>query len=210
MSIPSTPVSRSKSAALARVIDSIPRGYTRYTTGSISADRVQHLVRKLHRIHAIAAPASTKASRKARGQANAVLSIYCPPDATKADWLMLFTAGELNANEKLCDVDERPRLSWLGYELSRHTSAGPARWTWRRPSDEMRDLHALLDEHLKRRTMNSVQELLERAARQPGFHGVREQTWRLCEEARRHGYQRELPPLYYLQKINHGERISAL
>lgn len=207
MSTPTTPVARSKSVALSRVLDSIPRGYTRYTTGSISADRVAYLAKKLHSIHSIAAPASTRVTRKVAGKANSLLVIYCPEGAEKADWLMLFTEGKLASDERLQRVDKRPRLNWLGYELTRHTSAGPVRWTWRRTRGEMEALYALLIEHLKRRAMNAVQELLERAANQPGYHGVREQTWRLCQEAQRRGYEGKLPHLYYMQKISHGDRI---
>lgn len=210
MSTPTTPLARSKSAALSRIIDSIPRGYIRYTSGVVTADRVQHLTRKLHRIHEVAASPARRITRKKSGKANALLVLYCPEGAAQASWLMLFTEGSLNAHEKLHHVDERPRLTWLGYELSRHTSAGSARWTWRRPSAEMCDLYTLLDDHLKHRSMTAVRGLLERAARQPGFHGVREQSWRLCAEARRRGYLGELPQLFYMSKISHGERMIVL
>lgn len=73
----------------------------------------------------------------------------------------------------------------------------------------MRELYTLLDEQLKKRHWGAVSGTLERIAAQPGFHGVREQSWRLCQEARKRGYQSELPILFYIQKMSHGERIKA-
>ena len=39
------------------------------------------------------------------------------------------------------------------------------------------------------------------------FHGVREQSWALCQFAWQHGYREELPFLYYVHKVSHGERL---
>jgi hypothetical protein len=49
---------------------------------------------------------------------------------------------------------------------------------------------------------------LTRIARQPGFAGVRQQSWNLCEFARRSGYEGEFPHLFYLEKIPHGIPLS--
>jgi hypothetical protein len=65
----------------------------------------------------------------------------------------------------------------------------------------------MLDELLKKRHWGAVNGLLSRAAAQPGSHGVRGQSWRLCQEARRRGYPDELPLLFYMSKVAHGERI---
>lgn len=73
----------------------------------------------------------------------------------------------------------------------------------------MRDLFAALEEHLSRRRWSDVEALLKSAARQPGFHGVRAQTWRLGQFARRFGYERELPELFYIRKVSQGERIPC-
>ena len=37
--------------------------------------------------------------------------------------------------------------------------------------------------------------------------GCREQSWALCQFARQHGYREELPFLYYVHKVSHGERL---
>lgn len=209
MPIPTTPLARTHAAALSRVLDSLPRGYSRYTCGVIAKEKVQHLVEKLHSIHQVAASPAQRIMRKQRGQANAVLAVYLPDWADKAHWVMLFTPGELSAHEKLHSIVEKPRLEWLGYELTRHSYRGSTRWTWRRTRSEMEEFYVMLDYHAKRRRWDAISELLERAARQPGFHGVREQTWHLCQEARKHGYPGELPFLYYMTKVSHGERIAV-
>lgn len=131
------------------------------------------------------------------------------PAASKVHWLMLFTSGELGAHEQLRSVFAKPRLVWLGYELTRYAHSSRTRCTWRRPEETMRDLFAALEEHLSRRRWSDVEALLKSAARQPGFHGVRAQTWRLGQFARRFGYERELPELFYIRKVSQGERIPC-
>jgi hypothetical protein len=175
----------------------------------VAREKVQHLVEKLHSIHQIAASPAQRIMRKQRGQANAALVLYLSEWSDKAHWMMLFTAGELNAHEKLYSVFDKPRMAWQGYELTRYSYQGGARWTWRRAREEMQEYYVMLDHHAKRHCWDSVRELLERAARQPGFHGVREQSWRLCQEAHKRGYPGELPFLYYITKVSHGERIAA-
>jgi hypothetical protein len=140
MSTLTTPLARSKSAAPSRVLDSVPRGYTRYPSGSIAAAKFPNLVNKLHRLHAVAATPAQRIPRKRRGQANAVLSFYLPSGAETGSWMMLFTEGELASHEKLYSILDKPRLSWLNYELVRYGHKGRTRWTWRRPAEAMQEL----------------------------------------------------------------------
>ncbi|AVG43689.1 hypothetical protein MC81_20340 [Achromobacter insolitus] len=210
MRTPTTPLARTTAAALARVLDSVPRGYTRYTSGTILASKVGALVSKFHRLYGVAASASQRITRKRRGKANAILTLFHPQGAERVCWLMLFTDGELDANESLRRVYEKPRLVWLGYELTRHNHKGGVRWTWRREPEQMRNLYTLLDEQLRRRRWREVEATLARVASQPGFYGVRGQSWRLCQEARARGYPGDLPFLFYMQKIGHGEHIPVM
>lgn len=207
---PTTPLSRTHAAALSRVLDAIPRGYVRYTSGVVASAKLPALVSKFHRVHAVAATPAQRMTRKKQGKANAILALYQPKDAEMVLWLLLFTPGELGANEVLKHVADKPRLSWLGYELSRHNYKESTRWTWRRPREAMQELYAALDAQLKQHHWRAVEQTLARIARQPGFHGVRGQSWRLCQEAKSRGYPGELPVLFYLQKVGHGERISVV
>jgi hypothetical protein len=72
----------------------------------------------------------------------------------------------------------------------------------------MAEHHALIAEFSNKRNANALGALLQRVANQPGFRGVREQSKRLFEEARRHGHTGNLPNLFYVQKISHGERLD--
>jgi len=207
---PTTPLSRTHAAALSRVLDAIPRGYVRYTSGVVASAKLPALVSKFHRVHAVAATPAQRMTRKKQGKANAILALYQPKDAEMVLWLLLFTPGELGAHEVLKHVADKPRLSWLGYELSRHNYKESTRWTWRRPREAMQELYAALDAQLKQHHWRAVEQTLARIARQPGFHGVRGQSWRLCQEAQSRGYPGELPMLFYLQKVGHGERISVV
>lgn len=203
-----TPIARSKTAALSRVLDSIPKGYHRYTTGQVKANKAERLVRKLHDRHAIGATPAQRLTRKQHGKANAILAIYWPEGAEVAHWLMLFTTGDLDSPEQLRDVTDKPRLQWLGYELVRHPARGATSWTWRRPKAEMAEHYAMLGAALAKHHQGVVADALARIGNQPGFHGVREQSWALCQFARQHGYAGDLPHLYYLEKVSHGERMA--
>lgn len=204
---PTTPIARSKTAALARIVDSVAKGYVRWTAGTVAAEKAVRLANKFRRLYAVGATPAQRLTRKAHGLANVLLVLYWPADADVVDWLMLATAGDGLGQEALRLVTDKPRLAWLGYELVRYGARGVTRWTWRRPKSEMADCYVRLGEHLKRRDTGAVVETLAAAARQPGFHGVREQSWALCQFARQHGYREELPFLYYVHKVSHGERL---
>lgn len=202
-----TPIGRSKTAALSRVIDAVCKGYRFYCCGTVAADKAEQLARKLHERHAIGATPTQRLTRKKHGKANCLLVMYWPLGAAQVEWLMLFTVGQLASHEHLRDAADKHRLEWMGYELVRHPTRGVASWTWRRPKIEMAEHYALLDASLVRRHHDAVEQHLTRVANQPGFHGVREQSWALCQYARQHGYRGELPHIFYVQKISHGERL---
>jgi hypothetical protein len=205
---PSTPIARSKTAALSRILDSVPKGYQRYTTGTVTATKAGALANKFHARYGIGCSPAQRLTRKAKGLASAILVMYWPEGADEVHWLLLATAGTGLESEKLRPVDEKPRLNWLGYELVRHSAQGRTSWTWRRPREEMAELHALVAHQANARHLKALEESLERIARQPGFSGVRAQSWALCQEARRRGYRGPLPHLFFLQKVSHGDRLT--
>ncbi|MFM0029723.1 hypothetical protein PQR70_26145 [Paraburkholderia madseniana] len=205
-----TPIARSKTAALARVLDCVPKGYHRYTCGTIMTAKAEALARKFHALYGVGCTPAQRITRKSKGLANSVLVMYWPQDAEQAEWLLLATDGNGLEGETLRAVDAKPRLSWLGYEMVRYASQGRTAWTWRRHLREMAELHALLTAQAAQRHYAALGETLERIARQPGFHGVRAQSWTLFQEARRRGYSGAFPHLFYLEKVSHGERLSLL
>ena len=203
----STPVSRNKSQALTRILDVVGRGYTRYTAGTVAAEKAERLANKFHLLYGIGLSPAQRITRKKHGIANTMLVMYWPTGADRVEWLLLATAGTGLETETLADVPDRKRLQFVGYELVRYAHDGRTRWTWRRPKVEMAEHYTYLAEMSGKRAWNAVGELLTRLANQPGFHGVREQTWSLCQEAKRRGYPDDLPHLYYMQKITHGEPL---
>ncbi|AMO38794.1 hypothetical protein [Thauera humireducens] len=206
----STPLSTNKTAALSRTLDGVTRGYFRYIAGTIAADKVLSLARKFHDLYGIGCTPSQRITRKNKGLANSLLVLYAPEGAALAEWLLLVSPGNgpVTEREKLRDVTAKPRLTWLGYELLRHRERCTARWTWRRSKAEMTELYQLFDVQLHKHDHGPLSETLARIARQPGFHGVRVQSWTLFQHARERGYRGELPYLFYVSKVSHGERIS--
>jgi hypothetical protein len=204
---PSTPLSLSKTAALSRILDSVPKGYCRYMSGTVKVAKAVALANKFHTLYGIACSPAQRLARKSKGIANALLVLYWPEGVDDVHWLLLATHGTGLESERLQLFDEKPRLNWLGYELVRHSTHGRASWTWRRPREEMAELHELLAYQGNCKHYKAIEETLERIARQPGFNGVRTQSWSLFTEARRRGYNGPLPHLFFLQKVSHGERL---
>lgn len=202
-----TPLARSKSAALARLLDSVPKGYPRYTSGTVKADKVPALAHKFHDRFGIGCTPAQRITRKKHGQASCLLIVFCPPEAEQAHWLMLATDGTGLEQETMRCVTDKPRLQWLGYELIRHPHKGTTRWTVRCLSTDVAEHYALLAELMNKHHTAAVAGLLQRLANLPGFHGVRAQVWALFQEARARGYDAELPHLFYMQKISHGDRL---
>ncbi|MEX3671142.1 hypothetical protein AB3X82_23405 [Paraburkholderia phenoliruptrix] len=205
----STPIARSKTAALARVLDTIPKGYCRYTHGIVSVNKAEQLARKLHQRYGVGCTPAQRVTKRRHGLANTLLVMYWPEACQQVEWLMLATDGDGMDGERLLGIADKPRLIWLGYELVRRPERGRTAWTWRRPSSEMAGQYALIAEQSKKRDVNLLVGLLQTIANQPGFHGVREQSKRLFGEARRHGYKGELPHLYFVQKVAHGDRLRV-
>ncbi|VBO96077.1 hypothetical protein [Burkholderia pseudomallei] len=202
-----TPIARSKTAALARVLDVIPKGYCRYTHGVVSANKAEQLARKFHQRYGVGCTPAQRVTKRKRGLTNALLVMYWPEGCQQVTWLMLATDGDGMVGETLLGIADKPRLVWLGYELVRRPEGGRTAWTWRRPSSEMAEHHALIAEYSNKRNVNALGGRLQALANQPGFHGVREQSKRLFEEARRRGYVGDLPNLYYVRKVAHGDRL---
>lgn len=205
----STPIARSKTAALTRISDSIHKGYCRWTSGRVKTTKAEALARKFHERYGIGCSPAQRITRKAKGIANTLLVMYWPPEVKHVEWLLLASAGSgLEAEARnLRHFTDKPRLTWLGYELVRHAVRGRAAWTWRRPRGEMEDLHNLLSHQLNLRFYDAAAGTLTHIARQPGFHGIREQSLRLCQYAKRNGFPGKLPDLCYVQKCSHGERL---
>lgn len=249
----STPISASKSAALSRILDLVPRGYTRYVCGRCPARKAKALAIKFHQKYGIGCSPAQRITRKQKGLANAVLVLFWPafgeaggaaarkadqlpsgmpdelldelpdgkpngisastPPADSADtevaWLLLVSpgSGPVTEEESLRSVLDAPRLTWLGYELVRLPKHGGAAWTWRRPKSDMTDWYALLAAQLASRQMGAVASTLQRISNQPGFSGVRQQSWELFQFARSRGYAGELPFLFHLQKLPHGRPL---
>lgn len=203
----STPISRTKTAALSRILDSVPKGYVHYFSGSVPALKVEALAKKMHEHYGIGCTPAQRVTRKKRGVANAVMVIYWPANAVRVEWLILATEGVGLEGEKLQDVTSKTRLNWLGYEFVRHAARGRTSWTWRRPKAEMQNHFDMIAELCNKHHYSALAMYLQTLANQPGFNGVREQTWRLFQDARRRGYEAELPFLFYLQKISHGDRM---
>lgn len=143
----STPIARSKTAALTRVLDLVPRGYTRFIQGFIPTEKTQHLADKFHTKFGIGCTPAQRITRKKKGIANTALVLYAPEGCTTVEWVLLATDGTCPEDESLQLVtDRRHRMSFLGYELVRRSHRGRVAWTWKRPRKVQADLYEQLYE----------------------------------------------------------------
>ena len=206
--MPSTPAARSKTAALARIVDCVPRGYTRAISGRIAAPKALQLAQKFHDRYGVGCTPAQRLTRKGKGLANTLLAMYWAEGAEWVEWVLLATEGGGVEGEAWRPLEAKPRLQYLGYELVRHNESRGVRWTWRRPKEAMAEAHAVIRDQANRHRWDDLGAYLQALANQPGFHGVRAQTWQLCQEALKRGYSGPLPHLYYVQKVTHGERLE--
>jgi len=203
-----TPLSTNRVAALSRALDHISRDYHYYIMGSVDADEIADFVREMDNCHSIHASAAQRRTREQNGKANARLTVYLPdPEADTAQWLLLFTDGELDVPENVQNLRWPPYLNWLGYTSMWHEVEGKKRWTWKRNREDMQAIFDLLYVQIKLHQWDAVQATLANAAELPGFHGVTEQKWALFRFAKRHGYEGPLPETSFLAKVKHGEPI---
>lgn len=206
--MPTTPIARSKTAAMARIVDCVPRGYTRAISGRVAASKARQLAQKFHDRYGVGCTPAQRLTRKGKGLANTLLAMHWPEGAEWVEWVLLATEGAGVEGETWLTLEAKPRLQYLGYELVRHNEARGVRWTWRRPKESMAEAYAVIRDLSNRRQWDSLGAYLQALANQPGFHGVRAQTWQLCQEARAKGYPGETPHLFYVQKTSHGDPLS--
>lgn len=132
--------------------------------------------------------------------------MYWPEMADRVEWLLLATDGSGLDGEALHMVDDSSRLTWLGYELVRRPARGRPAWTWRRPKDEMAELHALVASQASQRHYAALAETLGASVGNRDFMASGPNPGRCVKKLRR-GYEGELPYLFHVQKISHGERL---
>ena len=148
-----TPISQTKTQALARALASVTHGYTRVCTGTVPPARLSALASKFDALYGIAHTKGQRVVNKRAGRANTLFAAYAPPDEYRVEnerlpWMLLATPGDGVETECWQNVLDRP--VWLDYQLCRHNDAGELRWTWRRTSAELTQLYAELDEDLAR------------------------------------------------------------
>lgn len=81
----STPISKTKSQALTRVVDVISRGYTRWIAGNVKASKAEALAEKFHRLYGIGCTPAQRITRKKHGFANALLVMYWPESVKQVE-----------------------------------------------------------------------------------------------------------------------------
>lgn len=200
-----TPITPDPSRALARALHALVSGYCYYTKGEIDRSKVVHLCEKFHEKFGIGLTATQRKARKAAGQANAMLVLLQPLNHTKAYWLLLATApleGEKMRHARAA------RLEFCDYEFFEHTAEGKMRWTVRMNKDWYQELRETLIQYRKEQDWKAFKFMVDTISKEPGYHGIREQKYKLFELASRVGYPEKTPFIPVIPKLTHGDLVT--
>src|SRR5690349_4836221 len=93
-----TPVSPTKTAALARVLAAVTHGYTRLCAGTVPPERLPSVAAKFDAKYGIAHTRAQRIVNKRAGRANTQLAVYSPPaeylvENERLQWILLATPG---------------------------------------------------------------------------------------------------------------------
>jgi len=213
-------IPRSKTAAMRVLLETVQRGSTYHTSGTVKLGKAMGFADKVARLYAADANTNRRAYRKRTGQANTTLIMF-PADAPgELHWWLLATPGRgaVHLAEKLADATVRGQhLRWAQqYELLQlgyhHGQAAARSWTWRLTRSNMDEWCAQAEEATRStgRVANDIARALgvyEAMTRMVPFRGVRRQLWELhnvmrVNWERHHRVQCPLPAfsVHYLDK----------
>lgn len=207
-------VQRYKAAFMQRIADHVRLGYTQWTSGSVTAQRAQALVRKFHQRYGVGLTRHQKAYARSQGKASAVLILWeARPGVLQ--WALMLTPGDNLAHEleKLEDATTAyGRIVVTGYELVQLPRRGckqPA-WTWRMTGDTSDGWRERVLRSA-RRGADALSEELKELARTPGFAGCRAQVRKLLQLARAEAGRRlgnTATTVSYPPRIGYVQRLS--
>ena len=94
-----TPISQTKTQALARVLASVTHGYTRVCMGTVPPERLSALAGKFDTLYGIADTKGQRVLNKRAGRASTLFATYAPPDEYRVEnerlpWMLLATPGD--------------------------------------------------------------------------------------------------------------------
>jgi hypothetical protein len=89
-----TPISQTKTQALARVLASVTHGYTRICMGTVPPERLSALAAKFDALYGIAHTKGQRVMNKRAGRASTLFAAYAPPDEYRVEnerlpWMLL-------------------------------------------------------------------------------------------------------------------------
>lgn len=206
------------SQAMQQPLRVLGKGYSRYITGQVQADRLLALAAKFEAGFQTNASYSLRQSRRRRGGANFYFFAHPRRGTTRFDWWLLATEGTppKGTNETWRDAAKQgQRLQFQDrFEAVQMPAKGGApRWTWRLTQAHYAELAAAITAAIRKRGGDDeLRQLLHGVHRMPGFRGVRGQVASLRKHTVaewRRGRDEEKCP-YLAAGVQMFQRFAAL
>lgn len=178
-----------KTAYMQRISDSVRRGYGRYIQGEITLEKVGAFAAKMDSLYASAhTPTQAFRLRKA-GVATGKLFLWFDKSSERVHWILLLSEGELQSEGREVwknALDVRTAVKLTHYELARITKPLEPKpvLTWRYEKKVYEAWRIMLQDFVRRRQDDNLQQLIYQLQRSAGFAGVRIQVkklWQLIE-----------------------------
>lgn len=182
----------SKPKLLQKLLDFSRFGYDRFTSGTVTPEKLDHLVKKMTLNYHVALDKHRRAYRKRTGLGNAVLVLYHHQTDDLVFWWLLVSPGDHPANvaERLQSTDE---LTVFGFKLTSETRRGKDQpvATWSMTSDAYQIWRNSIIDAVRSREVFRMVGVLAELYKLPGFSGIRRRIGQLAtlyrSEVKRHG-----------------------
>lgn len=195
----------------------VSQGYRYWFSGKIST-------KEAHKVIALQAKFATQCStdatenqryrRRKKGLANSQLRAWYDEKNKQLIWILLATDGIHVYSEQLQDSqNKKTRITITGYELKQtpRKNSDP-RWTWMMTADTYDYWHAEIQQAIRKHHDDRLKQIWYSLRRVAGFHGVREQVFKLqtyalseWRRSRKGDYPYEKIYVGWVGSFNHAE-----
>ena len=176
---------RYKTSCMQQIQLLVSKGYIRYTSGDVDANKALNLVKKFDELYGIHLNKNQRFHQKKKGYANTKLIMYPKPNRQSFLWWLLVTEGkgQVETIEKLYyATNSKKRLEWFDdYELvllNKKDQSNPT-VTWRMTKHCYAAWNTRIRHAIRSANDQNIRQTTWSLHRIPGFSELRNQVKRL-------------------------------
>lgn len=170
-----------KSALMQAIQDCVSNGFTQYTSGVITGEKLPDFLKKMSIKYAVNQHRQTEYRRRKKGVGNARLYVYPANEfmAPQSFVFYLLVSNGIHAaheGEELQDIHEkRQRITVGQFELVRQTRVGNSTpcWTWRFTQESRETWETLVVKLARNKNTPKLKQAIYSLDKMPGFSGIR-------------------------------------